>query len=195
MAKRAGEKYDAIVRAAIHVFATHGYHNAQVAKIAREANVADGTIYLYFENKADVLISVFQETMGSFVEELKARLAGIGSAEEKLSHIIRSHFERLAQDVDLAIVTQIELRQSDPAIRSGLSPILKAYLDVIDEVIEEGKRTGAFRPEVVTHVARKMIFGTLDETVTSWVMAKTKRDLLNLVEPVQDLLIHALKAT
>lgn len=193
MAKRAGEKYDAIIQAAIHVFANHGYHNAQVSRIAREASVADGTIYLYFDNKADVLISLFQETMGKFVDQLRERLREIKGAEEKLRLIIRSHFERLAHDKDLAIVTQIELRQSDPAIRNGLGPILKAYLDLIDMVIEEGKREGTFRNTVITHVARKVIFGTLDETVTSWVMARTERDLLNLVEPVQDLIIHGLK--
>ncbi|MBE3554692.1 MAG: TetR/AcrR family transcriptional regulator [Thermicanus sp.] len=193
MSRRAGDKYDTIIRAAIHVFATHGYHNAQVSKIAREANVADGTIYLYFENKADVLISLFQETMGLYVEKLKEMLALIDDPEKQLRLLIHSHFESLAHDKDLAIVTQIELRQSDPEIRRGLAPILKKYLDVIDGIIERGKEEGVFRREVITHVARKMIFGTLDETVTSWVMANTERDLMNLVEPVQDLLIHGLR--
>ncbi|WP_028987785.1 TetR/AcrR family transcriptional regulator [Thermicanus aegyptius] len=193
MSRRAGDKYDTIIRAAIRVFATHGYHNAQVSKIAREANVADGTIYLYFESKADVLISLFQETMGLYVEKLKEKLALIDDPEEQLRLLIHSHFESLAHDKDLAIVTQIELRQSDPEIRRGLAPILKKYLDVIDGIIERGKEKGVFRREVITHVARKMIFGTLDETVTSWVMANTERDLMNLVEPVQDLLIHGLR--
>ncbi|CCQ98759.1 transcriptional regulator of fatty acids degradation (TetR/AcrR family) [[Clostridium] ultunense Esp] len=193
MSRRAGDKYDTIIRAAIRVFATHGYHNAQVSKIAREANVADGTIYLYFESKADVLISLFQETMGLYVEKLKEKLALIDDPEEQLRLLIHSHFESLAHDKDLAIVTQIELRQSDPEIRRGLAPILKKYLDVIDGIIERGKENGVFRREVITHVARKMIFGTLDETVTSWVMANTERDLMNLVEPVQDLLIHGLR--
>jgi TetR/AcrR family fatty acid metabolism transcriptional regulator len=192
VARRAGDKYDSIIQAAIRVFAENGYHNAQVSRIAREANVADGTIYLYFENKADVLISVFRETMGVFVQQVRELIAPIPNAEDQLKALIRAHFESLSKDINLAIVTQIELRQSNLEIRRGIGPILKEYLEVIDGIIELGKEQGVFRKEIVTHVARKMIFGTLDETVTSWVMTQ-KHDLLNLIEPIHFCLVNGLK--
>lgn len=193
MARRAGDKYDTIIQAAIRVFAENGYHNAQVSKIAREANVADGTIYLYFDNKADLLISVFRETMGNFVQKVKETISQYPNASDQLKALIHAQFESLARDINLALVTQVELRQANADIRMGIGPILKEYLDVIDGIVELGKRQGIFREDVITHVARKMIFGTLDETVTSWVMSSKKHDLLNLVEPVHQCLVHGLK--
>lgn len=193
MARRAGDKYDTIIQAAIRVFAENGYHNAQVSKIAREANVADGTIYLYFDNKADLLISVFRETMGNFVQRVKETISQYPNASDQLKALIHAQFESLARDINLALVTQVELRQANADIRMGIGPILKEYLDVIDGIVELGKRQGVFREDVITHVARKMIFGTLDETVTSWVMSSKKHDLLNLVEPVHQCLVYGLK--
>lgn len=192
MARRPGDKYDAILRAAIRVFAENGYHNAQVSKIAREANVADGTIYLYFNNKADLLISVFRETMGTFVGELKKTLATLDRAEDQLKKLIQMQFESLANDVEMALVTQIEMRQANADIRMGINPVLKEYLDVIDGIVNLGKEQGVFRTDIPTHIFRKMIFGTLDETVTSWVMTSQKHDLTNLVEPIYQCLIYGL---
>lgn len=194
MARKAGDKYDAILRAAIKVFAENGYHNAQVSKIAREANVADGTIYLYFDNKADLLISVFRESMGSFVEQLRQKLATLERAEDQLKQLIQMQFQSLESDVEMALVTQIELRQANADIRMGINPILKEYLNVIDDIIEAGKEQGVFRTEIDTHIARKMIFGTMDETATSWVMTSRKHELRNLVEPIYQCLVYGLKA-
>ncbi len=193
MARKAGDKYDTILRAAIKVFAENGYHNAQVSKIARVANVADGTIYLYFDNKADLLISVFRETMGGFVQQLRDKLAALSQAEDQLRELIRMQFQSLEDDAEMALVTQIEMRQANADIRMGISPILKEYLDVIDDIIEIGKEQGIFRKDIDTHIARKMIFGTMDEAATSWVMTSRKHELHNLVEPIFQCLVYGLK--
>lgn len=193
MAKKTGEKYQAIIDAAVRVIAKQGYHNAQVSRIAKEAKVADGTIYLYFENKDDILISLFNEKMGQSIEACKARLQEVDSVEEKLHVFIHSHLSQLAADPEMAIVTQIELRQSNPEISKGIGHVLKNYFDLIDEIIEEGLTTGMFRPDIDPRLARKMIFGTLDETVTSWVMKQCKYDLVSLTDPIHNLFLHGLK--
>ena len=69
--KRDKPKYKQIVDAAVIVIAENGYHQAQVSKIAKEAGVADGTIYLYFKNKEDILISVFQRKNGDFSQKCR----------------------------------------------------------------------------------------------------------------------------
>ncbi len=193
MAKRTGDKYDAIIDAAVRVIAEHGYHNAQVAKIAREAKVADGTIYLYFENKDDVLISLFTEKMGKFVSEAKQVLNEIDSPIEQLREIIRLHFENLERDHKLAIVTQIELRQSNPEVRKRINAVLKKYLDVIDRVIEAGIKQGMFRPDVDVRNVRKMIFGTIDETVSSWIMDDRKYSLVEQADEIHRLFLYGIK--
>lgn len=193
MAKRTGEKYDAIIDAAVRVIAEHGYHNAQVSKIAREAKVADGTIYLYFKNKDDVLISLFSEKMGAFITQVEEALKSVESAVDQLYTLIRLHFESLEKDRQLATVTQIELRQSNPEVRKGIGEILKRYLDIIDQVVENGIRQGVFRSDLDVRITRKMIFGTLDETVTSWIMNDYKYSLSDQVDPIHRLFINGMR--
>lgn len=193
MAKKTGEKYQAIIDAAVKVIARHGYHQAQVSKIAREASVADGTIYLYFDSKEDVLISLFREKMGLFTETIRERIEKMERAEDQLRELIYLHLHQLSLNRDFAVVTQIELRQSNPAVRAGINDVLKQYLNVIDQIILLGKKQRVFRQDVEHAVARKMIFGTLDEAVTSWVMNEREYELISLVEPLHNLFIHGLK--
>ncbi|PTX59318.1 TetR family transcriptional regulator [Melghirimyces profundicolus] len=193
MAKRTGEKYEAIIDAAIRVIAQYGYHQAQVSKIAREANVADGTIYLYFENKDDVLISLFNEKMGAFISDVEKTLSEVPSPVDQLRELIRLHFEYLEADHQLAIVTQIELRQSNPVVRKEIGLILKRYLKVIDRVIQAGVEQGVFREDFDVITARRMIFGTIDETVTSWIMKDCKYSLMDQVNPILDLFLKGFR--
>jgi len=193
MAKKTGEKYDAIIEAAVKVIARHGYHNSQVTKIAREAQVADGTIYLYFENKDDILISLFRTKMSEFVDQVEQKIDQVESAEEKLYQLIYMHFKQFALDSSLAVVTQIELRQSNRKIREGIGATLKKYHLLIEELIRIGIAEGIFNAELDIRLMRQMIFGTLDETVTSWVMKDMKYSLLELVQPINDLILNGVK--
>lgn len=194
MAKRTGEKYDAIIDAAVRVIAEFGYHQAQVSRIAREAKVADGTIYLYFENKEDVLVSLFNEKMGAFISDMEKALSKVPSPVDQLRELIRLHFEYLGSDKQLAIVTQIELRQSNsnPVLRKEISLILKRYLAVIDRVLQSGVERGMFRKDFDVRIARKMIFGTIDETVSSWIMDDFKYDLMGQVDPIHNLFLQGI---
>ncbi len=179
-----------IIDAAVIVIAENGYHQAQVSKIAKAAGVADGTIYLYFKNKEDILVSLFEEKMGSFVERLEEEIKEVPNAADKLLHLVKLHFENLASDRYLAIVTQLELRQSNKELRYRINDVLKGYLAVIDHIVNTGMESGEFRPNLDVRLARQMIFGTIDETITSWVMNDQKYSLTQLVEPVHQLLIH-----
>ncbi|NGQ94419.1 TetR/AcrR family transcriptional regulator [Brevibacillus sp. SYP-B805] len=192
MAKKTGEKYQAIIDAAVAVIAKHGYHNAQVSRIAKEAKVADGTIYLYFENKDDILISLFNEKMGQFIETCRGRIAEAKTIEEKLYVLVHAHLSQLAKDPNMAKVTQIELRQSNPEVSKGIGAVLKQYFNLIDDVIRTGIEQGTFRPETDVRMARMMIFGTLDEATTSWVMKQCKYDLVSLVDPIHNLFLYGL---
>lgn len=194
MVKSTGEKYEAIIDAAVKVIARHGYHHAQVAKIAREADVADGTIYLYFENKDDILTSLFREKMGRFIREVEQALESVQSPAEQLKTLVEMHLRHLEEDPELAIVTQIELRQSNPLVRKVIGQILKKYLNVIDRIVTSGQESGVFRPHIDVKIARKMIFGTLDETVTSWIMNGRKYSLTSIAKAIHDLFLHGLKA-
>lgn len=193
MAKRTGEKYEVILEAAVKTFARTGYHRTRVADIAREAGVADGTVYIYFNNKEDILISLFQSLMKNFVEGLAGELLNCRDANDKLARVISYHLTILSDKPDQAKVTQIELRQIDQIINRGISKPLKSYFHLIEEVIEEGKQQGLYRQNLDTRVARKVIFGAIDEVVTCWVMSGKPYSLVALRDPVFELLVKGLQ--
>ncbi|MBT2686504.1 TetR/AcrR family transcriptional regulator [Bacillus sp. ISL-37] len=187
--KKNKPKYMQIIDAAVVIIAENGYHQAQVSKIAKQAGVADGTIYLYFKNKEDILISLFQEKMGYFVGSIEEKIAGKQTATEKLYMLVETHFKILSDDRHLAIVTQLELRQSNKDLRHKINEVLKGYLMLIDKIILEGIENGEFSSSLDLRLARQMIFGTVDETATSWVMNEQKYNLTDLAKAVHQLLI------
>ncbi|MDI3256375.1 MAG: TetR/AcrR family transcriptional regulator [Kyrpidia sp.] len=185
-------KYVAILQAAVKVMAESGYYNAQVSRIAREAGVADGTVYLYFKNKEDILISILRETIGEIIERIESALAGVEDPSEMLHRLVLLYFRGLAGTTDLAMVTQVHLRQTNPDVRRRIGEIMRPYYRIIDRIIDRGIEQGMFRPTIDRRIARRMIFGTMDETVTAWVLTGAKYDLVSLAEPVVDLLLGGL---
>lgn len=190
--KKNRPKYKQIIEAAVEIIADNGYHASQVSKIAKKAGVADGTIYLYFKNKEDILVSVFEEKMGQFIEQIASSTNDKQNADEKLRTLIEMHFLQLANDHHLAIVTQLELRQSNTALRLKINEVLKPYLVVIDDIIEEGMEEKIFRDDLNIPLVRQMIFGTLDEIVTNWVMKEQRYDLVKQASDVHGLITNGL---
>lgn len=195
MAKKRGQKYDQIINAAVKVIAKNGYHHSQVSKIAKEAGVADGTIYLYFKNKEDILISLFEEKMGVFVQKSQECLSEESSIEKKLLLLIEMHLKQLEADYDLAIVTQLELRQSNIVLRHRINEILKGYLALIDSILLEGVEAGYFYSDLDRRIARQVIFGAIDEVVTNWVMKDHRYNLVSLAAPLHKMLLKGLKTS
>jgi len=191
--KRTGEKHQVILEAAVKTFARTGYHRTRIADIAREANVADGTVYIYFKNKEDILISLFQNMMHRFVEELKKELTQCRDANEKLERVIAYHLTTLGNNPEQAKVTQIELRQIDQTINEGISRPLKQYFRLIEEVINEGITQGLYRQDLNVRTARKVVFGAIDEVVTCWVMSGKPYSLAELKSSVYDMLVKGLQ--
>ncbi|MFJ3386254.1 MULTISPECIES: TetR/AcrR family transcriptional regulator [Lysinibacillus] len=192
--KRDKPKYKQIIDAAVIVIAENGYHQAQVSKIAKQAGVADGTIYLYFKNKEDILISVFNEKMAVFVESLQDIIENGSTSKGKLSRMIENHFNVLATDRYLATVTQLELRQSNKDLRLKINSVLREYLQLLDQILIEGMLSGEFSQTMDVRLARQMVFGTIDETITSWVMNEYRYDLIEQVPKVQALILNGIKA-
>lgn len=186
--KNSRPKYKQIIDAALVVIAQNGYHQAQVSKIAKQAGVADGTIYLYFKNKEDILISLFKEIMGYFIEQIQEGIAEKSSAVDQLFVLIQKHFQILAENVDLAIVTQLELRQTRKELRYRINQVLKGYLTLLDNILIKGIESGEFLPNLNIKLARNMVFGTIDEIATTWVMKNQKYSLIDLAPEVHQLL-------
>ena len=189
-----GPKRDAILRAAIDVFAERGYFNAQVADVARAAGVAAGTVYLYFKSKDDLLVSIFERSMRDGLALGRAAVAGLDDPSERLRRLARGHLARLGADRNLAIVFQVELRQSTKFMERFSSTLLRDYLGLIREAIADGQRAGVFRADIKATAAAKMLFGALDEMATNWILSGRRYSLEADAEPVIDLFLNGARA-
>jgi len=180
------DKREAILRAAIKVFARNGYFNSKVSDIAGEAGIADGTVYLYFKSKEEVLHSVFDRAMEEFISEGKTELAEIKEVGEKLRRIARLHLAKLSADRDLAIVFQVELRGSTKFMEEFSATGFANYLEIIRQTVIEGQQQGIFRKDLNATVCAKIFYGALDEMVTNWILSKKSYAL----EPMADTVVE-----
>ena len=180
------DKREAILRAAITVFARNGYFNSKVSDIAGEAGIADGTVYLYFKSKEEVLHSVFDRLMEEMISEGEKELEGIIDADKRLRRIAQLHLEKLGSDRNLAIVAQVELRGSTKFMEEFSAAGFGQYLDIIRQTFIEGQKQGVFRQDLNATVCAKIFYGALDEMVTNWILSKKSYALAPMADTVME---------
>ncbi len=188
-------KEERILDAAVRVFARSGYHGSSMASVAQEAGVAAGTIYLYFERKQDLLITLFQRDLGGYIESCRPTLAMAEPGVPRLRMLVSTHLVFFAEDRERASVFQIHGREPDPVLADGIRPTVAAYFDLIAEVIEAGIEARAFDPELDVRVARHVFFGAVDEIVTGWLRSRHPYPLMTVLDPLVAMLARAVGAT
>ncbi len=181
------DKREAILRAAIKVFAGKGFFNSKVADIAKQAGIADGTVYLYFKSKDEILHSIFDRAMVEFISEAKREIAGVESPEERLRRVAKLHLERLGADRDMAIVFQVELRGSTKFMEEFSAAGFADYLEIISQIFKEGQKQGVFRRGLKPIVCAKILYGALDEMVTNWILSKKSYPLAPMADVVLEI--------
>lgn len=165
---KAANKHSKIIRAATKVFAKKGFFNARISDIAKEAKVADGTIYLYFNNKFDILISVFEEEIGSLIDQVKKLLAAEDDPRKMLELFARKHLTAMKKNKNLAEVIQIELRQSAKLIKDYRNNKFSEYVNIISTIIKLGQEQHIYRASIRPGIAKRAFFGALDEISRIW---------------------------
>lgn len=176
-----GERRAAILEAAIETFAQRGFHHARVSDVARQAKVADGTIYLYFKSKDDLLISLFEEKMEEIVGTFRAEVNQHERAQDRLHCFVSLHLRMVAERPALAEVMTVELRQSAKFMREYKAPQFSAYLNLLGEIIEYGQERGEISSGFDQLLTRRVIFGALDELSLYWVSLKKPQHSLERV--------------
>ena len=186
-------KRDAILDAATQVFAERGFFGAQVADVARRAGVAAGTVYLYFRGKDDLLISLFNRTMREAIDEGRHLLTTVSDPVARLQRFAELHLGRLGRDRALAVVFQVELRQSTKFMAEFSTTRLREYLGLIRDTIALGQARGDFRTDVSPTLCAKLLFGALDEMATNWILTERGYALEADAAKVVDLFVHGVK--
>ena len=183
------EKKQRIQDAAIRVMARKGYYGTTVAEIARAANVADGTLYLYFKNKDDLLIGIFDEIMDRFISEGLRMIQEKTNPVEGIKEVVRMHLTNMGADEDLACIFQIEFRHNVRIMKMFSQTKLREYFNVLERLIREAQDQGLIRSEINPWITAKIIFGAVDEMATNWVLRTREYDLGKMAEPVIDIVL------
>jgi TetR/AcrR family transcriptional regulator, fatty acid metabolism regulator protein len=186
----AANKRAAILRAATRVFARNGYFNSKVADIAHAADVADGTVYLYFKSKEEILHSIFDQNMAEAIAAGRKLIEDLHDPREKLRRIALLHLQRLGADRDLAIVFQVELRGSTKFMEEFSAAGFAEYLGMLRRTFEEGQRAGVFRKNLNPKLVAKILFGALDEMATNWIISKRNYELEPMADVVMDVFLN-----
>ena len=188
-----GEKYHRIIAAATKVFARKGFFHAKVSDIAREAQVADGTIYLYFENKDDVLISLFEEQMKVVLENMVQQLSMETDAPAKIRRFALTHLRLIELNKNMAEIIQVDLRQSSKFMQEYKNEKFMQYLNLIGDIIKEGQEQGLFNRDIIPDIAKRAFFGALDEMSRFWVLSSHKKyDIETAAKQISEYFLHGL---
>ncbi len=192
-AGRSSDKYQRILDAAVAVFAERGFFVSRISDIAERANVADGTVYLYFKNKDEILASAINTAFDGFMSRARTELEKLPSPIERLRRLAYLHLEALGANRNLAVVFQMELRQSTRSLSEFSHDHLVEYFNLVRQAICDGKASGEFRAEMPEKIAANCFFGAIDEMVTSWVLSEKEYPLANATDPLMDILLNGMR--
>ena len=187
------EKYDRILEAALAVFAEKGFFVSRISDIADRANVADGTVYLYFKNKDEILTTAINTAFETFMNNARTELGKIADPAERLRKLARLHLEALGGNRNAAIVFQMELRGSTRLSEFSHQHLIE-YFNLVRVAIQEGQQSGVFRKDMPDKIAANCFFGALDEMVTSWVLSEHEFPLANAANAVVDILLNGMRS-
>lgn len=191
---QSSDKGQRILDAAESVFADCGFYNAKVSDIAKQAGVADGTIYLYFKSKDDLLISLFESRMTQVCEAMHKAVSGGEPSAAKLQTFVQTHLKMVNDHPRLAEVLTVELRQSSKFMKEHSNPKFAEYLKILATLIDEGQKAGEFDSQVPAPLAARAIFGMVDELALAWLLGDDQKfDIVRAADWVGSLILRGLE--
>jgi TetR/AcrR family fatty acid metabolism transcriptional regulator len=190
--KDKNNKYHLILEAAIKVFARQGFYQSTVAQIAREAGVADGTIYLYFKNKDDILVQFFNYRTKQVFDGFRAAVNQADNSLDKLRNLIRRHLMEFQQDRNMAVVYQVETHQNSRLAEAQIREMAQMYQDLVSEIVEAGQQEGRIRKDLYVSLVKRFILGAVDEVINTWLHSDKDYDLVTMADPLVDLFIRGI---
>jgi TetR/AcrR family fatty acid metabolism transcriptional regulator len=187
--KRNTDKYRQILDAAIMVFARQGFHQSTVAQVAKAAGVADGTIYLYFKSKDDILFQFYEYKARQVFERFRQAVDEATHAVDKLRNLVRTHLSEFQNDIHMAIVYQAETHQHRRAAQEAIKEMSKMYRDIVTEIVELGQQEGNLRCNLTIGLVMRLINGAVNEVINAWIHAGGEYDLVSMADPLVELFL------
>ena len=189
------DKYHRILEAAVKVFAEQGFFQSTISQIAKEAGVADGTIYLYFKNKDDILVQFFSYKTKQVFSRFREDVDKADNAIDKLRNLIRRHLNEFQSDRNMAVVYQAETHQRSRLVEKQIKEMSKMYLDIVSEIVEQGQEEGDIRKDLYLSLVKRFILGAVDEVINTWLHSKGSYDLVSMADPLVELFLKGIGNT
>jgi TetR/AcrR family fatty acid metabolism transcriptional regulator len=180
-------KYHRILDAAIKIFAEQGFFQSTISQIAKEAGVADGTIYLYFKNKDDILVNFFSYKAKQIFDHFREDVERAENALDKLRKLIYRHLDEFQRDRNMAVVYQVEIHQNSRLVEDQLKEMSNMYLNIVTEIVEQGQQEGTIRKDLYVGLVKRYILGAIDEVINTWLHSEREYDLVSMADPLVDL--------
>jgi len=174
------------------VFAKHGFFQATISQIAKDAGVADGTIYLYFKNKDDILVQFFGYKTKQVFERFKKEVDKADNAIDKLKNLIRHHLKVFQNDMNMAVVYQVETRRRSRIVEKEVKAMSTQYLDMVGEIVEQGQEEGNIRKDLYLGLVKRFILGAVDDVINTWVHSGGKYDMISMADPLVELIVNGI---
>lgn len=178
-----GDKREKIIQSAINVFAEKGFYEAKISEIADSAGVADGTIYLYFKNKNDILLAIFEEQLAKIFRKINQQLIATDDPLEKLKAFTSQYLKMLIENKHLALLLQTELKRNIDFLVEYNEQKFSEYLNLIHDIIIDGQKNGVFNSELDAGIVVSAIYGAMDEVARVY-------HLMDRKDPNHDTLIN-----
>ncbi len=189
---QSNDKYRRILDAAGKVFSHRGFYQSTVSDIAHTAGVADGTIYLYFKNKDDILVQFFHFKMRQIFTGFREEVGRVDGAVDKLKRLIRYHLTAFQADRHMAIVYQAETRRYSRLVEDQIREMASLYFDLLAEIVEQGQQEGLIRKDLYLGLVKRFLLGAVEEVISTWLMSGGKYDLVTMADPLADLILRGI---
>ncbi|MCF7920069.1 MAG: TetR/AcrR family transcriptional regulator [Candidatus Cloacimonetes bacterium] len=186
------KKRQALLESAIKVFSEKGFHEARISEIAHEAGVADGTTYLYFKNKDDLLIKAVEDLFERKLQEMERHISQEKTGRDKLLRFAEEHITIFTEDPKVVRFLGVELRQSKEFYKKypDFKP-LRHYMKFLQEICEEAIAEGSIRA-IDSKALSYIVYGTVNFVITEWAVQEQSFSLTEVKNYVEDILRYGL---
>jgi TetR/AcrR family transcriptional regulator, fatty acid metabolism regulator protein len=183
-----------IIRAAVRVFGENSFQNASISKIAREAKVAEGTIYQHFKNKEDLFFFIPLERTNTFCEGLELHLQGIHDAPGKITKFVWYFLHFFKNNPDYARMIMLEMRVSRGFLKTKGYSSLKRYTDLVLDTIKEGQEEGTIRNDISAFLLRQLLLGIVEHVIIRWLIKDEKGDPSENYAEIANLVLNGIRS-
>lgn len=189
---KAEARKEQILKAAERIFARKGFHDSTIAEVAKEARVSEGTIYEYFTTKERLLFSIPEAFTSKVHEQSKFQLELIRGAANRLRATIYLYLHIWQEYPDYAVINLLILKGNENFHQTEGYRLIRKGFHRTTRIIQEGISSGEFRSDLDPYVIRSVLMGAVDHVATNWLLSDRKHNLLDLVDPIMDLVMTGL---